>query len=64
MRLSKSNEVRMQGHIGTIRDSQIYEVTSTWATNGKSVLTRVPMFGKSLPFNNDTSSGNEEVMCH
>jgi hypothetical protein len=29
----------------------------------KGVLTRVPMFGKSLPFNNDTSSGSEKVLC-
>jgi hypothetical protein len=27
----------------------------------KKVLTRAPMFGKSLPLNNDTSSNNEEV---
>ena len=29
---------------------------SAWAPNGEGDLTRVPMFGKSLPFSNDTSS--------
>jgi hypothetical protein len=51
----------MQSRNGTTRDSQTYGVTSAWAPNGKSVLTRVPMFGKSLPLNNDTSSNNEKV---
>jgi hypothetical protein len=53
----------MQCHIGTIRDSQTYGVIFAWAPNEKSVLTRVPMFGKSLPLNNDTSSSNKKVMC-
>jgi hypothetical protein len=54
----------MQIHIETIMDSQTYGVTSAWALNGKRFLTRVPMFGKSLPFNNDTSSDSEKVLCH
>jgi hypothetical protein len=29
---------------------------SAWAPNEAEDLTRVPMFGKSLPFDNDTSS--------
>jgi hypothetical protein len=63
IRLSKINEVQTQRHIRTIRDSQTYGVISSWAPNDKSVLTRIPMFGKSLPFNNDTSSSNKMVMC-
>ena len=64
MKLSKSNEVPTQIHIGAIRHSRAYGVTSAWAPNGKHVLTRVPMFGKSLPLNNDTPSDNEKVLCH
>jgi hypothetical protein len=64
MRLRKSNEVQTKIHIGTMRESQTYGVTSTWEPNGKSVLTRVPMFGKSLPLNNETFSDNEKVLCH
>jgi hypothetical protein len=30
----------------------------------KMDLTRVPMFGKSLPLYNDTSSNREKVSCH
>jgi hypothetical protein len=63
MILSKKNGVQMQIHIGTIRNSWSYGVTSTRAPNDKSVLTRVPMFGKSLPLNNDTSSSSEKVSC-
>ena len=62
IRLSNINEVQMQCHIWTIRDSQIHGVVYAWAPNEKSVLTRVPMFGKSLPLNNDTSSSSEKVM--
>jgi hypothetical protein len=54
----------MQSHIGTIRNSRSRGVTSTWEPNEKSVLTRVPMIGKSLPFNSDTSSSSEKVLCH
>ena len=63
LRLSKINEVQTQSHIRTIRDSQTYGVTFAWAPNDKSVLTRVPMFGKSLPFNNDTSIDKDKVSC-
>jgi hypothetical protein len=34
-------------------DSRSYGKISAWALNDKEVLTRVPMFGKSLPFIND-----------
>jgi hypothetical protein len=54
----------MKRHIRTIRDSQTYGVTFAWAPNGESVLTRVPMFSKSLPLNSDTFSENEKVPCH
>jgi hypothetical protein len=54
----------MQSHIGTIRNSRSYGVTSAWEPIDKSVLTRVTMFGKSLPLNNDTSSTSEKVLCH
>jgi hypothetical protein len=47
----------------TIRDSQTYGVISSLATNDKSVITRVPMFGKSLPLNSDTSSSSKNIMC-
>jgi len=64
MILSKSNEVRMKSNIETIRDSLTYGVNFAWAPNGKSVLTRAPMFCKSLPFNNDTYSSSEKALCH
>ena len=63
MRFSNINEVRKKHYIRTIKDSRTYGVTSAWAPNDKSVITRVPMFGKSLPFINDTSSTNEKVLC-
>jgi hypothetical protein len=53
----------MQSHIGTIRDSRSYGIISAWAPNGTKVLTRAPMFGKPLPFNNDTSSSSKKVLC-
>jgi hypothetical protein len=33
-----------------------------WAPNEVEDLTWVPMFGKSLPFDNDTSSSGKKVM--
>jgi hypothetical protein len=53
----------MQIHIGTIRNSWSYGITSTWAPNGIEVLTRAPMFGKPLPINNDTSSNSKKFLC-
>jgi hypothetical protein len=32
------------------------KIISAWAPNEAGDLTRAPMFGKSLPFDNDTSS--------
>jgi hypothetical protein len=53
----------MQSHIVTIRDSRSNGKIYAWAPNGTKVLTRVPMFGKSLPFTNDTSSSRNKVPC-
>jgi hypothetical protein len=39
------------------------EKISAWAPNGEEDLTRVPMFGKSLPFDNDTSYSRWKVLC-
>jgi hypothetical protein len=54
----------MQSHIGTIRDSRYYGKISTWAPDNTNVLTREPMFSKTLPFNNDTSNSGRKVSCH
>jgi hypothetical protein len=44
-----------------IRDSRSYGKISAWAPNGTELLTRAPMFGKSLPFTNDMSSSRHKV---
>jgi hypothetical protein len=53
----------MQGHIVTIRDSWFYGIIYAWEPTDIKVLTRAPMFGKLLPFNNDTSNSNKKVLC-
>jgi hypothetical protein len=53
----------MKSHIKTIRNSWSYGITFSWVPNGTKVLTRVPMLGKPLPLNNNTSSSNKNVMC-
>jgi hypothetical protein len=46
-----------------IRDSRSYRRIFAWELNGTKVLTREPMFGKYLPFNNNTSISKKEVFC-
>jgi len=54
----------MKIHIITIKKSQSYGITSAWEPNGTKFLTRAPMFGKTLPLSNNTSSRNKKVLCH
>jgi hypothetical protein len=64
MLMSKNMRLETQSHIGTIRDSRsLWNNLSAWAPDGTKVLTRAPMFGKPLPFTNDTSSSSKEVLC-
>jgi hypothetical protein len=39
------------------------EKISAWAPNEAEDLTRAPMFGKSLPLDNDMSYNRWRVMC-
>jgi hypothetical protein len=50
--------------IGAIRTHGLYGIIFAWAPDGIEVLTKEPMFGKPLPFNNDTSNSSRKVLCH
>jgi hypothetical protein len=43
--------------------SILWKKISAWAPNEAGDLTRVPMFGKSLPLDNDTAYSRWKVLC-
>jgi hypothetical protein len=56
------NEVHHKFMYQIIMDSRSQGKNSAWAPNDKKDLTRVPMFGKSIPFINDATYSRWRVM--